>query len=93
MVGDSALELLSAARTIEAGVRMSALVTGSGDCLDRVCAEFTQELADTMGAVVSCLRPGVDAKRLDKPRRAGTSGQTVQPIKNNMAKIRRSVHS
>ena len=32
-----------------------------------------------MGAVVSCSRPIVDAKWLEKARQVGTSGQTVKP--------------
>jgi electron transfer flavoprotein alpha subunit len=32
-----------------------------------------------MGAVVSCSRPVVDAKWLDKSRQVGSSGQTVRP--------------
>ena len=32
-----------------------------------------------MGAVVSCSRPIVDAKWLEKSRQVGTSGQTVKP--------------
>ncbi len=38
-----------------------------------------QELAEAMGAVVSCSRPIVDAKWLEKSRQVGTSGQTVKP--------------
>jgi len=41
--------------------------------------EIAQELAEAMGAVVSCSRPIVDAKWLDKSRQVGTSGQTVKP--------------
>jgi electron transfer flavoprotein alpha subunit len=41
--------------------------------------EIVEELAETMGAVVSCSRPIVDAKWLEKPRQVGTSGQTVKP--------------
>jgi len=41
--------------------------------------EIAEELAETMGAVVSCSRPIVDAKWLEKPRQVGTSGQTVKP--------------
>ncbi len=41
--------------------------------------EVAQELAEAMGAVVSCSRPIVDAKWLDKSRQVGTSGQTVKP--------------
>ncbi len=41
--------------------------------------ELAEELAEAMGAVVSCSRPIVDAKWLEKPRQVGTSGQTVKP--------------
>jgi len=41
--------------------------------------EVANELAETMGAVVSCSRPIVDAKWLEKSRQVGTSGQTVKP--------------
>ena len=41
--------------------------------------EIAEELADALGAVVSCSRPIVDAKWLEKPRQVGTSGQTVKP--------------
>jgi electron transfer flavoprotein alpha subunit len=41
--------------------------------------ELANELAAAMGAVVSCSRPIVDAKWLEKSRQVGTSGQTVKP--------------
>ena len=41
--------------------------------------EVAEELAETIGAVVSCSRPIVDAKWLEKSRQVGTSGQTVKP--------------
>lgn len=41
--------------------------------------EIAQELATAMKAVVSCSRPIVDAKWLEKSRQVGTSGQTVKP--------------
>ena len=40
---------------------------------------IAQELADTLGAAVSCSRPVVDAKWLDKSRQVGSSGKTVRP--------------
>jgi electron transfer flavoprotein alpha subunit len=40
---------------------------------------IAQELADAMGAVVSCSRPVVDAKWLEKSRQVGSSGKTVKP--------------
>jgi electron transfer flavoprotein alpha subunit len=41
--------------------------------------EIAHELAEAMGADVSCSRPIVDAKWLEKSRQVGTSGQTVKP--------------
>jgi len=41
--------------------------------------EIARDLADAMGAAVSCSRPIVDAKWLEKSRQVGTSGQTVSP--------------
>ncbi len=41
--------------------------------------EVAQELAESMGAVVSCSRPIVDANWLEKSRQVGTSGLTVKP--------------
>lgn len=40
---------------------------------------IAQELADALGAAVSCSRPVVDAKWLEKPRQVGSSGKTVKP--------------
>jgi electron transfer flavoprotein alpha subunit len=40
---------------------------------------IAQELADALGGAVSCSRPVVDAKWLDKSRQVGSSGQTVKP--------------
>ena len=40
---------------------------------------IAEELADALGAVVSCSRPVVDAKWMDKSRQVGTSGKTVKP--------------
>ncbi|MFP4452169.1 MAG: electron transfer flavoprotein subunit alpha/FixB family protein [Desulfobacterales bacterium] len=41
--------------------------------------EIIFELAEAMGADVSCSRPIVDAKWLEKARQVGTSGKTVKP--------------
>ena len=41
--------------------------------------EIAEDLAKAIGSVVSCSRPIVDAKWLEKPRQVGTSGQTVKP--------------
>ena len=40
---------------------------------------IAEELAEILGGVVSCSRPVVDAKWLDKSRQVGSSGQTVKP--------------
>jgi len=41
--------------------------------------EIISDLAEAMGGDVSCSRPIVDAKWLEKSRQVGTSGQTVKP--------------
>jgi electron transfer flavoprotein alpha subunit len=38
-----------------------------------------EDLADALGAAVSCSRPVVDARWMDKSRQVGSSGQTVRP--------------
>jgi len=40
---------------------------------------IAQELAEAMGAAVSCSRPVVDANWLGKSRQVGSSGKTVKP--------------
>jgi electron transfer flavoprotein alpha subunit len=40
---------------------------------------IAEELAETLGAAVSCSRPVVDAKWLQKSRQVGSSGKTVKP--------------
>jgi electron transfer flavoprotein alpha subunit len=46
---------------------------------DKENLPVADELAKAMGAVVSCSRPVVDAKWLEKGRQVGTSGKTVKP--------------
>jgi len=41
--------------------------------------EIVNELAEIMGGDLSCSRPIVDAKWMEKSRQVGTSGQTVKP--------------
>jgi len=41
--------------------------------------EIALELAEAMGAAVSCSRPVVDAKWMEKSRQVGSSGKTVKP--------------
>lgn len=40
---------------------------------------LAEELASVLGAAVSCSRPVVDAKWLEKSRQVGSSGKTVKP--------------
>ena len=40
---------------------------------------IAEDLAQALGAAVSCSRPVVDAKWLEKPRQVGSSGKTVKP--------------
>ena len=40
---------------------------------------LAEELAEVLGAAVSCSRPVADAKWLDKSRQVGSSGKTVKP--------------
>jgi electron transfer flavoprotein alpha subunit len=40
---------------------------------------LAEELADVLGAAVSCSRPVVDAKWMAKSRQVGSSGKTVKP--------------
>ena len=40
---------------------------------------IAQDLADAIGGAVSCSRPVVDAKWMEKSRQVGSSGQTVRP--------------
>lgn len=41
--------------------------------------KIAEELAEVLGAAVSCSRPVVDAKWLEKSRQVGSSGKTVKP--------------
>jgi len=46
---------------------------------DKENVGIAEELAEAMGAAVSCSRPVVDAKWMDKSRQVGSSGITVRP--------------
>jgi electron transfer flavoprotein alpha subunit len=46
---------------------------------ERENVAIAQDLADALGAAVSCSRPVVDAKWMEKSRQVGSSGQTVKP--------------
>jgi hypothetical protein len=46
---------------------------------DKENLSIIDELAEAVGGTVSCSRPIVDAKWLEKSRQVGTSGKTVKP--------------
>jgi len=46
---------------------------------DKENVAIAEELAEALGAAVSCSRPVVDAKWLEKSRQVGSSGKTVKP--------------
>src|ERR1017187_2464758 len=46
---------------------------------ERENVAIAQDLGDALGAAVSCSRPVVDAKWMEKSRQVGSSGQTVKP--------------
>jgi len=46
---------------------------------DQENVSIAEDLAEAMGAAVSCSRPVVDAKWMDKSRQVGSSGKTVRP--------------
>jgi electron transfer flavoprotein alpha subunit len=46
---------------------------------DKDNVAIAQELADALGGAVSCSRPVVDAKWMEKSRQVGSSGKTVKP--------------
>lgn len=46
---------------------------------DQENVSIAQELADALGGAVSCSRPVVDAKWMEKSRQVGSSGKTVRP--------------
>lgn len=55
------------------------LVSVGRGITDKDNIEIADELAKAVGGVVSCSRPIVDAKWLEKSRQVGTSGKTVKP--------------
>jgi electron transfer flavoprotein alpha subunit len=55
------------------------LISAGRGIEDEENLEIITELAETMGGDVSCSRPIVDAKWLEKARQVGTSGQIVKP--------------
>lgn len=59
--------------------RQDILVSIGRGIQDEENVAIAEELAGALGAAVSCSRPVVDAKWLDKSRQVGSSGQTVKP--------------
>ena len=59
--------------------KQSVLVSIGRGIQEKDNVAIAQDLADAMGAAVSCSRPVVDAKWLEKSRQVGSSGQTVKP--------------
>jgi electron transfer flavoprotein alpha subunit len=57
----------------------SVLVSIGRGIQDKDNVALAEELAEELGAAVSCSRPVVDAKWLDKSRQVGSSGKTVKP--------------
>ncbi|MGZ4816995.1 MAG: electron transfer flavoprotein subunit alpha/FixB family protein [Terriglobales bacterium] len=59
--------------------KQTVLVSVGRGIQDKDNIAIAQELADALGCAVSCSRPVVDAKWMEKSRQVGTSGQTVRP--------------
>ncbi|MBW1961478.1 MAG: electron transfer flavoprotein subunit alpha/FixB family protein [Deltaproteobacteria bacterium] len=59
--------------------RSDVLVSVGRGIEDEENLEIVSELANAIGADLSCSRPIVDAKWMEKSRQVGTSGQTVKP--------------
>jgi electron transfer flavoprotein alpha subunit len=59
--------------------RHSILVSIGRGIQEKDNVAVAQELADALGAAVSCSRPVVDAKWMEKSRQVGSSGKTVKP--------------
>jgi electron transfer flavoprotein alpha subunit len=69
--------------TVEAGAvditKYKVLVSVGRGIQDPENLALAEELADALGGAVSCSRPVVDAKWMDKSRQVGSSGKTVKP--------------
>jgi electron transfer flavoprotein alpha subunit len=57
----------------------SVLVSIGRGLQERDNVVLAEELAEALGAAVSCSRPVVDAKWMEKSRQVGSSGKTVKP--------------
>jgi electron transfer flavoprotein alpha subunit len=69
--------------TVEAGdvdiTKYKVLVSVGRGIQDPENLQIAEALAEELGGAVSCSRPVVDAKWLDKSRQVGSSGKTVKP--------------
>jgi electron transfer flavoprotein alpha subunit len=59
--------------------KQSILVSVGRGIQEKDNVAMAEELAEVLGAAVSCSRPVVDAKWLPKSRQVGSSGKTVKP--------------
>ena len=59
--------------------KYNVLVSIGRGILEKDNVAIAQQLADALGAAVSCSRPVVDAKWMEKSRQVGSSGKTVKP--------------
>jgi electron transfer flavoprotein alpha subunit len=59
--------------------RQTVLVSIGRGIQDPENLPIAEELAEALGGAVSCSRPVVDARWLDKSRQVGSSGKTVRP--------------
>lgn len=57
----------------------SVLVSIGRGIQEKENVSIAEELAEVLGAAVSCSRPVVDAKWMEKSRQVGSSGKTVKP--------------
>ncbi len=57
----------------------SVLISIGRGIQDKDNVGLAEELAEALGAAVSCSRPVVDAKWMEKSRQVGSSGKTVKP--------------
>jgi electron transfer flavoprotein alpha subunit len=68
---------------VEAGdvdiTKQSVLVSVGRGIQEKDNIMFVEELAEVLGAAVSCSRPVVDSKWMEKSRQVGSSGKTVKP--------------
>jgi electron transfer flavoprotein alpha subunit len=59
--------------------REAVLVSVGRGIQDKENVAIAEDLAGALGGAVSCSRPVVDSKWMDKSRQVGSSGQTVRP--------------